>query len=550
MSNFSFLQPGFPVLSHLGEMAEEYLYTDSNASIIKLRMLGEQMTDYIFAYENLELSCEDNQFNRLKRMEREGLIEGDIMDIFHSLRKNGNLAVHEIFSCTEEAETMLRMVHRLGIWFMQVYGDYEYEPEEFKIPSKSAQLDEKIMNTLTKTYEERSEKIHQELMEMKRQKSVVTGERPKRSYTALSLCEDEKKKLENDKELEDDLVELHTDHRRFITTQPPEDGEKKRVWNAVKNALKETTCLAYWQYPFFTSRGEKSKEPDILIAHGIWGLILLEIRGIPIDDLEISKEVWYTEKGQIEYGRPLEEAEDMLFALLGLCDGEKKLRRRIEGKAMVVLPCIKREEWLSRGFQTEGMIFGDELGERGFLRALEEMDPQVVGKKLDDEQWNILLSVLTGQISFRERGSPKSKPTTRGGVKSLIREHLHSVDLKQEEIGKTIPPGAQRIRGIAGSGKTVLLCQKAALMHLKYPEWRIALIFFTRSLYENTMQEVDRWLKRFSNGKRSYDVKARNRLMVLHAWGAKNRRGFYKRDLSTEPDHPFSCKPDYRKFSS
>lgn len=40
----------------------------------------------------------------------------------------------------------------------------------------------------------------------------------------------------------------------------------------------------------------------------------------------------------------------------------------------------------------------------------------------------------------------------------------------------------QRIRGIAGSGKTVILCQKAALMHLKYPQWRIALVFF-REVY-------------------------------------------------------------------
>lgn len=524
MGNFSFLQSRWPMLSHLGEMAEQHLYNDSNASIIKLRMFGEQMTDYIFAYDNLEASCEDNQFNRLKIMEREGFIEGEIRDIFHSLRKTGNLAVHEIFSSTEEAETMLRMVHKLGIWFMQVYGDYDYEPDEFATPLRIAHVNQEVIDTLTKAYEERLERIQQELIEIKGDHFTNKSRKTKTIY----LNEDEKKKLAADRELEEDLVELHTDNRRFITTQPVDNREKKRVWNAVKYSLRKRSCLAYWHYPFFTSKGEVSKEPDILIADPFWGLILIEIRGISMDDLEISGDDWNLKEGRGKYGRPLEEAEDMLFALLGLCDGERVLRRRIQGRSIVALPCVQRGEWLARGFLPEGVIFGDELGKKGLLEALERAEPKVVGKALDDEQWSILLSVLTGQVSFREKGAKQGKITTRGGVKSYIQEHLHRADLKQEEIGKTIPPGAQRIRGIAGSGKTVLLCQKAALMHLKYPEWNIALVFFTRSLYGNTIQEVDRWLKRFSNGKRSYDAQARRKLMVLHAWGAKDRRGFYR----------------------
>ncbi|MFH7024345.1 MAG: hypothetical protein ACHBN1_02830 [Heteroscytonema crispum UTEX LB 1556] len=56
---------------------------------------------------------------------------------------------------------------------------------------------------------------------------------------------------------------------------------------------------------------------------------------------------------------------------------------------------------------------------------------------------------------------PSVKATnTRSGILNIVREKLYELDAQQVHIGLAIPPGAQRIRGIAGSGKTVLLCQK------------------------------------------------------------------------------------------
>lgn len=37
MSNFSFLEKQFPLLAELGEKAEQYLYTDPNTTMCKLR---------------------------------------------------------------------------------------------------------------------------------------------------------------------------------------------------------------------------------------------------------------------------------------------------------------------------------------------------------------------------------------------------------------------------------------------------------------------------------------------------------------------------------
>jgi superfamily I DNA and RNA helicase len=111
-----------------------------------------------------------------------------------------------------------------------------------------------------------------------------------------------------------------------------------------------------------------------------------------------------------------------------------------------------------------------------------------------------------------------------------VRQRLSEFDLQQEHIGKEIPPGPQRIRGIAGSGKTVLLCQKAAHIHLKHPEWDIAFVFFSRSLYHPIIAQLDKWLRRFSSGEVGYDPK-NQKFQVLHAWGAKYQPGTLQHDL-------------------
>ncbi len=40
-SNFAFLNNTFPVLANFGELAEKYLYNDSNSCLMKLGMIGK-----------------------------------------------------------------------------------------------------------------------------------------------------------------------------------------------------------------------------------------------------------------------------------------------------------------------------------------------------------------------------------------------------------------------------------------------------------------------------------------------------------------------------
>ncbi|MEO1006816.1 MAG: DNA/RNA helicase, partial [Cyanobacteria bacterium J06638_38] len=136
---------------------------------------------------------------------------------------------------------------------------------------------------------------------------------------------------------------------------------------------------------------------------------------------------------------------------------------------------------------------------------------------------------VLGGTSLYKSPQTKVNVTTHNRRKYIqqVRSRLNQLDLQQEQIAKQIPPGMQRIRGIAGSGKTVILCQKAALMSVKYPEWQMALVFFSRSLYDAITQQVDRWIRYFTQDRIGYDTQQSN-LKILHAWGSKEQPGFYR----------------------
>lgn len=167
------------------------------------------------------------------------------------------------------------------------------------------------------------------------------------------------------------------------------------------------------------------------------------------------------------------------------------------------------------------VLLRDDL--RNALERVIQAAPLQGGELIDDEAWELLQQVVAGTVLFR-RGAAPGK-SLRAAYRA--RDHLHRLDAQQEQIGKQVPPGPQRIRGIAGSGKTVLICQKAALMHLKHPDWDIALTFSTQSLYDTYRRGLDQWLRRYTGGERGYDPET-SKVKVLHAWGRRDQPGLYR----------------------
>lgn len=136
-SNFEFLSQEFPVLANFGKLAEQYLFTDSNSCLMKLGMMGETIVNLIFTYDKIAFPYDNTAVARIDTLQREGLLTRDLTDILHVLRKARNKAVHENYDSVSDCKILLQMTHSLCEWFMQTYGDWNYQHQIFVMPDQA-----------------------------------------------------------------------------------------------------------------------------------------------------------------------------------------------------------------------------------------------------------------------------------------------------------------------------------------------------------------------------------------------------------------------------
>ncbi len=135
MSNFSFLQEKWPILAQLGENAEDYMFVDSNTSMIKAGLFAEKLVNMMFDLDGiLPPEHENTHANRIKVLKGEGLLPQEIEDILFILRIHRNKAVHDGYESTQQARILVEAAFKLGAWFMETYGDYQFVTPYFIMP--------------------------------------------------------------------------------------------------------------------------------------------------------------------------------------------------------------------------------------------------------------------------------------------------------------------------------------------------------------------------------------------------------------------------------
>jgi len=112
--------------------------------------------------------------------------------------------------------------------------------------------------------------------------------------------------------------------------------------------------------------------------------------------------------------------------------------------------------------------------------------------------------------------------TSRGAILKSIEKGIANLDRWQKAAAIESPEGPQRIRGLAGSGKTVVLALKAAYLHAQHPDWQIALTFHSRALYQQIDDLVTRFTFEHSNDRPDPEY-----LHIAHSWGSRGKPGVY-----------------------
>jgi superfamily I DNA and RNA helicase len=320
------------------------------------------------------------------------------------------------------------------------------------------------------------------------------------------------------------------DKMEFIWTDSTQATyTEKSVWQVLKSAFPTDEGLCYYRYPVF-SADQSQHEPNFLILHRKWGLYVIECRDFSIDNIErIDKPLWFMRNWHNSIENPAMLAEDQLMPILHKFESESELRRDresvIKGHTFIILPSIYRAQWTERHFNTLttslSIIFADDL-EPGTLRAcLEHVPTKEKQEPITDEQWLRAISILRGSpILRRETRQEFIRPETKAAFLRQVEQQMRSIDQEQHKVAIQIPEGPQRIRGLAGSGKTVVMCMKIAQMHLNHPEWDIAYTFYTRSLAAQIRTLITRFYGYWNTNHESSEVNW-NKLHILHGWGGE-----------------------------
>ena len=134
MSNFDFLNKKWPALAKLGAQAESYLHTDNNASMLKMRMFGEQIIDHVLTALKVEVPQFATQDEKIKLL-RSTKINRAIPNLFDMVRRYGNKANHGGYENKEDALECLISMYKVSAWFyIKVTKDTSIKPLTYKIP--------------------------------------------------------------------------------------------------------------------------------------------------------------------------------------------------------------------------------------------------------------------------------------------------------------------------------------------------------------------------------------------------------------------------------
>lgn len=138
-----------------------------------------------------------------------------------------------------------------------------------------------------------------------------------------------------------------------------------------------------------------------------------------------------------------------------------------------------------------------------------------------------LVAVIQSISSIRKgrKNREIKKADSRGARLKGLEDSIANLDNLQGRAVIETVEGVQRIRGLAGSGKTIILALKAAYLHAQHPDWKIAVTFQTRSL----KGQFRRLINTFAIEQTSEEPNWEN-LQILHAWGAPgggDRSGMY-----------------------
>lgn len=264
----------------------------------------------------------------------------------------------------------------------------------------------------------------------------------------------------------------------------------------------------YYNFPMFKELDQDLQYPSLCIVSKKHGVILV----LTDDILEREINEQYLNNLDEKLSQLYSSIHSKFFKVKALKKNRESLKFPIN--TFIYLPNCNRHD-----IELENEIINSLEGVRVFLSNA------YLNETLSDELVKNILSIIdgaTGIVKPAERLAEIDNEN-KGKVLVELEKEINSLDRQQKFAALTQINGPQRIRGLAGSGKTVILCMKAANILMKNPEAKILYTFYTKSLYQHIKLLISRFYRVYSEK----DPDFINSIHVRHAWGGVSYPGVY-----------------------
>ena len=139
------------------------------------------------------------------------------------------------------------------------------------------------------------------------------------------------------------------------------------------------------------------------------------------------------------------------------------------------------------------------------------------------EDYRKLLQAIQAITNLKQKPPRKVKnENSKGAILNEIEKSVSNLDRQQSKAVIETVVGVQRIRGLAGSGKTIVLALKVAYLHSKFPDWKIGLTFNTRSLKNQFVDLINKFTIEYKKEEPDW-----TKIKILQAWGSSRDNGIY-----------------------
>jgi len=300
----------------------------------------------------------------------------------------------------------------------------------------------------------------------------------------------------------------------LVTTERlQEDPLGRDLIESLKNsesAISSSPSALYYDFPVYSDYDGADHKPDILVLSRSCGILAIQVITAIQADRDSTSSLLAVD----------ESLNQFCSILIGRLLKSKTLRKSRSQLSLSVTPIIFCDSKLAN------RIFDSSDSEIvSSMDSLKDLIQDLEGDLLDSEAYDEARSVIEGAKALtRSNKRLVENPELQRAASALaeLESEIANFDQKQRSAALITINGPQRIRGLAGSGKTIILAMKAAHLHMNRPNDKILLTFYTKSLKSSIKNLVTKFYRHYKEVDPDW-----NNIHILHGWGGSNTNGAY-----------------------